>query len=306
MKKFAYFAGGIAVAASMATIAGQVTIPNTFSSGTTISSSEMNDNFDAVETAVNDNDSRITALDSRVTALESGTCPSDMVRVGPICVDKYEASVWSSADGTGTQYGDAADDYASAGESSDGAGDGCQDNGENCNAIFAVSKAGVNPSSYITWFQAQQACANVGKRLLTNAEWQMAAAGTPDPGTNNDSTAGCNTSSNTKANTGASSGAGANACVSRWGVFDMVGNVHEWVADWVQGDGAFSTDYNAGNDYNNDAIHAHNSSNSSNSFPAAVYRGGANGAGTNAGIFAFFSSQAPDKAFGNIGFRCAK
>ena len=32
-------------------------------------------------------------------------CPGDMVRAGPVCLDKYEASVWDSGAGTGTQYG---------------------------------------------------------------------------------------------------------------------------------------------------------------------------------------------------------
>jgi len=293
MKKIAYFAGGVAVAASMATIASQVTGLNTFTSGTTISSSEMNANFTAVKTAIDDNDSRITAL-------ENGSgCPTDMVAVGPICVDKYEASVWDSPDGTGTQYGDTADDYANAGESSPGAADGCQDSGENCASIYAVSKAGVNPSSNITWFQAQQACANAGKRLLTNAEWQMATAGTPDPGANADPTTGCNTNGGSKAATDASNG----VCKSRWGVFDTIGNVHEWVADWVQGDGTYAITYTS---FNGDAVHASPSSGGTNNFPAAVYRGGAYAAGTAAGSFAFFSSSAPDQSFATVGFRCAK
>ena len=37
-----------------------VTIPNSFSSGTATSAAEMNANFDAVKSAVDDNDSRIT------------------------------------------------------------------------------------------------------------------------------------------------------------------------------------------------------------------------------------------------------
>ena len=62
----------------------------------------------------------------------------------------------------------------------------CADNGQNCaDDIFAVSLAGVTPSARITWFQAQAACANAGKRLPTNAEWQVAVAGTPDPGPDN-------------------------------------------------------------------------------------------------------------------------
>lgn len=40
--------------------AGSVTVPNTFVDGATASASEVNANFDAVKTAVNDNDSRIT------------------------------------------------------------------------------------------------------------------------------------------------------------------------------------------------------------------------------------------------------
>ncbi|MPZ91072.1 MAG: hypothetical protein GEU68_05495 [Actinobacteria bacterium] len=44
----------------------------------------------------------------------------------------------------------------------------CNDNGQNCKGkIYARSVAGVTPSRYITWFQAQQALANSGKRLPT-------------------------------------------------------------------------------------------------------------------------------------------
>lgn len=40
--------------------AGSVTVPNTFSDGTTASAGEVNANFDSVESAVNDNNTRIT------------------------------------------------------------------------------------------------------------------------------------------------------------------------------------------------------------------------------------------------------
>ena len=47
------------------------------------------------------------------------------------------------------------------------------------------------PSACITPFQAAQACRLSGKRLPRNLERQDAAAGTPDPGTD-DGTTECN------------------------------------------------------------------------------------------------------------------
>jgi len=161
---------------------------------------------------------------------------------GTVCMDKYEASVWrvpnpttvnkplvsrirrgtaSAADlvaGGATQLGViATDDYAP-----------CADNGQNCaNDIYAVSLPGVMPSANLTWFQAQAACTNAGKRLPSNAEWQAAVAGTADPGPDDRGT-DCNTRSSMAVPTGSRS-----ACVSSAGAFDMVGNVSEYVADWV-------------------------------------------------------------------------
>lgn len=45
-------------------VAGTLSVPNSFSSGSTTSAADMNSNFSAVATAVNDNDTRITALET--------------------------------------------------------------------------------------------------------------------------------------------------------------------------------------------------------------------------------------------------
>ena len=133
-------------------------------------------------------------------------------------IQQGKATAADLTDGGATQLGTAGDDYAP-----------CADSGQNCSDdIYAVSLPGVTPSAYITWFQAQQACKNAGKRLPSNAEWQAAVAGTPDPGPDNGTT-DCNTNSSGVAEpTGSRS-----SCVSSDGAFDMVGNLYEWVADWV-------------------------------------------------------------------------
>jgi formylglycine-generating enzyme required for sulfatase activity len=151
----------------------------------------------------------------------------------------------------------------------------CSDNGNDCDDIYAVSIPGVKPSVNITWFQAQQACMNAGKRLLTNGEWQGAAAGTPDPGTDNDST-DCNITNqgfpaNDPVNTGSHSG-----CVSRWGAFDMVGNVWEWVADWIQDNSDSDGGVTSSATYGSDAIFGVDEAfPETDRFPAALIRGAA-------------------------------
>jgi hypothetical protein len=178
-----------------------------------------------------------------------------MVEVGPTCVDKYEASVWSSPTG-GTQYGTTGDNYP------------CNDDGQNCDNIYARSVPGVIPSRFITWFQAQQALANSGKRLPTSAEWQAAVAGTPDSDL-------CNVSNHAVQRTGTNP-----ACISRFGANDMVGNLWEWVADWDE-----ESDGCATNTFGSDAT-CFGDAGTPTRVPAMLTRGGFYGAGTRAGPFA--------------------
>jgi hypothetical protein len=210
-----------------------------------------------------------------VKAMEA--CPTldptdQMVRVGGVCIDKYEASLWDAPVG-GDQITGAIP---------------CGANGQDCGNIYARSVAGVLPRTGISWFQAQAALSNSGKRLPTNAEWQMAVRGTPD-NTN------CNVSTGSVSVTGAFLN-----CVSAWGAFDMVGNVSEWVADWLPhptgpcaGWGAFS----------NDQMCLSGASTTAPG-PWALLRGGDFGNNLEAGPFAlggFLPQAAP-----TVGFRGAR
>ncbi|MBI1820598.1 MAG: SUMF1/EgtB/PvdO family nonheme iron enzyme [Nitrospirae bacterium] len=270
------------------------TVPNIFTSGTTAKSSEVNANFSALA----------TAIDAIKTACPGNSANDVMVKVGPLCVDKYEASIWSAPDGSGTAYGEPTFGLTILPGTFPA-------NGNWTTPLYAVSKPGVLPSSSVTWFQAQQACALSGKRLLTNAEWQMAAAGTPDPGTDNGTT-DCNVSSGNPVNTGSRSN-----CVSKWMVNDMVGNVWEWVADWMQGNGTAGNNWaptntfsmSAGTDYGTDMMFGTNPAAGqgigSANFPAALLRGGNWYGGTFAGVFALRAFDGPPSS-GDFGFRCAR
>lgn len=208
-----------------------------------------------------------------------------MARVGATCVDVYKASVWSTPTGR-TQFGVTVDDYP------------CSNNANDCTgatAIYARSEAGVMPSRFITWFQAQQACANSGKRLLTNAEWQQAAAGTPDG-------APCIVDAEGPGPTGTA------GCESNWGTFDMVGNIWEWVADWIQGsDDAIDEGFISSDLYGNDVIFGIDEVfPEEDRFPPALIRGGTFRHGTAAGVFALAASQSPSSPISLIGFRCGR
>ena len=228
-------------------------------------------------------------------------------------MDKYEASVWQVpatnpsggsnkgliakiqkgtakladlANGGATQLGVSADDYPVS----------CPNNGQGCADIYAVSISGVIPSSRILWFQAQQACFNARKRLPSNAEWQGAVAGTPDPGPDNGTT-DCNTDSvHAAVNTGLRS-----ACVSRFGAFDMVGNLGEWVADLVP------RSINCGSwSISDDAQCLQGVITSGLTEPGAIVRGFGFASPVAAGPFAIQGAFQPSESGSALGFRCAR
>src|SRR5262245_45162903 len=239
-------------------------------------------------------------------------CAPDAVVSGTVCMDKYEASVWRVpnatttnrglvlkiqqgkataamlAAGGATQLGVATDDYAP-----------CADSGQNCtNDIYAVSLPGVIPSGNITWFQAQAACKNARKRLPSNGEWEAAVAGTPDPGPDNGTT-DCNTDSVfTAVATGSRS-----SCVSADGAFDMVGNLTEWVADWVPRSTTCGT-WMAGISPTGDAQCLAGADTTRD--PSALQRGGDFFGGASAGPLSVSGLFEMSFSVGELGFRCAR
>jgi hypothetical protein len=172
----------------------------------------------------------------------SAKCPADMAFVANrFCVDRYEGSiVVRDADGTESVHPHwlppPTDKIA-----------------------IAKSVAGVIPQAYISAKQAESACGAVGKRLCQPVEWRVACAGKGgttypygatrvagkchDSGTSPMLTFHLATMkrgwgpaelndprNNQLEGTVAKTGAFPD-CVSDEGVYDMVGNLHEWTAD---------------------------------------------------------------------------
>jgi hypothetical protein len=230
-----------------------------------------------------------------------GGCAPDAVKVGPACVDKYEASVWWTQDGAliqkirlstvtaadlkppgALQLGTQPGVFEAFGCDTSGNGAGCKD-------VYAVSIPGVVPSRFMSWFQAAAAARNAGKRLPTNAEWQAAALGTPANL--------CNTFGNNVTGTGTTAG-----CVSHVGAFDMVGNVWEWVADWVPR----STTCGSWGSFSGN--HQCLAGAATTGAPGALIRGGNYFQSflDEAGVFAVDGLNAPSDAFYFVGFRAAR
>ncbi len=178
---------------------------------------------------------------------DNGLCPPDMASIDDrFCIDRYEASlVEILPNGEERPW--------SPFESLDSAG--------GHPVVRAMSAGGVVPQAYINEVQAKAACARSGKRLCEPTEWRKACMGpskttypygrTDEPGVCNDHGrapmlalfhlgGGSNPKlwpkhmndprldqlPGTVALTGSHSG-----CTNGYGVYDMVGNVHEWVDD---------------------------------------------------------------------------
>jgi len=252
------------------------------------------------------------------------------VQVGTACIDTYEASVWQidpanarlvrkvqtgratladlTAGGARVVSSSVCINGAGYPASFPATGNWTPLPGSNppSPGVYALSIPGVPPARCITWFQANQACLLSGKRLLTNREWQGAAAGTPDPGAADDGATTCATSSDGPADTGSRPG-----CKSAWGAFDMIGNVSEWVADWADRSvsctnwpATFGGDFSCLGGPGTTGNPGEESG--TLSLPGAFVRGGTSADGTSAGVFAVDAGTNPSEKSPAIGFRCAR
>lgn len=170
---------------------------------------------------------------------DGGCLLPGMVRVSTFCVDRYEASILEVLDGGATRPWSP---YWNPGT----------------RVLRAQSVAGAVPQGYVTQLQAAAACAGAGKRLCTDAEWLRACRGsssTTYPYGNTRMQGVCNdarsvhpaielygTSANwiyshidspclNQLQPGLDRAGDNPGCVTEGGVFDMMGNLHEWTAD---------------------------------------------------------------------------
>jgi len=77
--------------------ASSLTVPNTFTSGTATSASEMNANFTAVKAAIDDNNTRISAVQSATNSFQgfsSGTSTGGvgLITLGNLCNSSFTGS----------------------------------------------------------------------------------------------------------------------------------------------------------------------------------------------------------------------
>lgn len=144
-----------------------------------------------------------------------------MVQIGEgsdhFCIDRFEAGLNGILLGNPDQGVDAVD------RSTDG-------------STVAIATVGLQlpPRAGLTWYQASAACENAGKRLCTVEEWERACRGPGllvyPYGDEVDQSA-CNGFFKLE---GEALPAGSlNSCGSAEGVYDLSGNVAEWVSDSV-------------------------------------------------------------------------
>src|SRR5262249_33298916 len=148
-----------------------------------------------------------------------------------------------------------------------------------------------------------------------------AATGTPDPAHADDGATTCVTDALAWGRDPVETGS-RSSCKSSWGVFDMVGNLAEWVADWADKSEYYAqwtsstAGYNkiAGDDwsasggpgYDGTGATAPYNADPEFALPAALVRGGGMHGDVFAGVFSVDARYIPSDRNGDTGFRCAR